>query len=108
MHPFSFPTQDPETISLCSPVPVQSLKFRTPPCFSLHGGIHSLRLCVSLFLFSVPMEVCFPHVLFDRVLVLAFSGMSMNPFFGLLVPVSRLPQWEDSTLPTRESAAQTC
>lgn len=94
-------------MSLCSPVPVQSLKFRTPPCFSLHGGIHSLRLCVSLFLSSVPMEVCFPHVLFDRVLVLAFSGMSMNPFFGLLVPVSCLPQWEDSTLPTRESAAQT-
>lgn len=94
-------------MSLCSPVPVQSLKSRTPPCFSLRGGIHSLRLCVSLFLSSVPMEVCFPHVLFDRVLVLAFSGMSMNPFFGLLVPVSRLPQWEDSTLLTRESAAQT-
>lgn len=51
------------------------------------------------------MEVCFP-VLFDRVLVLALSGMSMNPFFGLLVPVSSLSQWEDLTLPTRESAAQ--
>lgn len=93
-------------MSLCSPVPVQSLKSHTPPCFSPHGGIHSLGLCASLFLSSVPMEVCFPPVLFDRVLVLALSGMSMNPFFGLLVPVSHLAQWEDSTLPTRESAAQ--
>lgn len=94
-------------MSLCSPVPVQSLKSRTPPCFSLHGGIPSLRLCVSLFLSSVPVEVCVPPFLFDRVLVLAFSGISMNLFFSLLVPVSCLPQWEDSTLPTRESATQT-
>lgn len=94
-------------MSLYFPVPVQSLKSRTPPCFSLHGGIPSLKLCVSLFLSSVPVEVCVPPVLFDRVLVLAFSGISMNPFFSLLVPVSCLPQWENSTLPTRESATQT-